>query len=459
VRHLVVVIPGIGGSVLADGARVVWDAGIGDIAGLVLRPDRLDLGSAPKLTPKGLIRSRTWLPGWTVVHGYQGLMASLAGLPGAVVDSGDPGGRVPGATVVAFPYDFRRSIAEAAGRLQAEVGKRLEDLGGERDKRVIVVAHSMGGLVARHWLGPGAGWPLCRALITLGTPHRGAPKALQLLVNGFRKGPFSAGGLTEMIEGWPSAYELLPRYEAVWDETAGRSRYPHELPIRRFAARAKMAFETHQSIEEAWEAMPRSGPEVIPVLGWSHPTLQSARWDGRLQVSKTAPGWIEAPGWEADLGDGTVPALSAAPLEMSDAQRGIVRLRERHGPIAAAPDIVKLIRDYESRGTTRAARGEETPAALGLDLEDCYDAGEEIPVAVTVCHAEPTAETKMWATVRTAGRRGKTQIELQLAPDGSYAAAVTAPGPGLHELEVMATGVAGAGNLRVADSFCTVGEA
>jgi pimeloyl-ACP methyl ester carboxylesterase len=459
VRHLVVVIPGIGGSVLADGARVVWDAGVGDIAGLVLRPDRLDLGSAPTLTPKGLIRSRTWLPGWTVVHGYQGLMAKLGNLPGAVVDSGDPGGRVPGATVVAFPYDFRRSITEAAGRLQAEVDRRLEDLGGDRDKRVIVVAHSMGGLVARHWLGPGGGWPLCRALITLGTPHRGAPKALQLLVNGFRKGPFKAAGVSELIEGWPSVYELLPRYEAVWDESAGCSRYPHELPIKRFAAKAEAAFEIHKGIEKAWEGVPRNGPEMIPVLGWSHPTLQSARWNGRLRVDKTAPGWIEAPGWELDLGDGTVPALSAAPLEMSDAQRGIVRLRERHGPIAAAPEIVDLISDYESRGTTRAARGEETPTALGLDLEDCYEAGEEIPVVVTVRQAEPTAETKVWATVRTAGRRGKTQVELRPAPGGSYAAAVMAPGPGLHELEVVATGVAGAGDLRVADSFCTVGDA
>jgi pimeloyl-ACP methyl ester carboxylesterase len=458
VRHLVVVIPGIGGSVLADGAGVVWDAGIGDVAGLLLRPGRLDLDSVPGVTPKGLIRSRTWLPGWTVVHGYQGLMASLADLPGAVVDCGDPGGRVPGATVVAFPYDFRRSIVEAAGRLQAEVDERLKDLGGDRDKRVIVVAHSMGGLVARHWLGPGGGWRLCRALITLGTPHRGAPKALQLLVNGFRKGPFSAGGLTEMIRGWPSVYELLPRYEAVWDETAGRSLYPHELPVKRFAARAKAAFETHRCIENAWQEVPRSGPEVVPVLGWSHPTLQSARWDGRLRVDKTAPGWIEAPGWEEDLGDGTVPALSAAPLEMSDAQRGIVRLRERHGPIAGASDVVKLIRDYELRGTTSAVRGEETPAALGLDLEDCYDAGEEIPVVVTVRHGEPTAETKVWATVRSVGCPGKTQVELQPVPGGMYSAVVTAPGPGLHDLEIVATAVGGAGDLRVADSFCTVGE-
>ncbi len=282
---------------------------------------------------------------------------------------------------------------------------------------------------------------------------------MQLLVNGVRKGPFRANGLTELIEGWPSAYELLPRYEAVWDEAAHRSRYPHELPIKRFAARARAAFETHRSIEEAWAGVPRSGPEVIPVLGWSHPTLQSARWDGRLRVDKTAPWWIEAPGWEGDLGDGTVPALSAAPLEMSDAQRGIVRLRERHGPIAATSDIAGLVKDYESRGTTRAARGEETLAALGLDLDDCYDAGEEIRLTVTVRHAEPTAETKVWATVRTAGRRGKTQIELQPVPGGVYSAAMTGPGPGLHDLEIVATAVAGAGDLRVADSFCTVGEA
>jgi len=77
---------------------------------------------------------------------------------------------------------------------------------------------------------------------------------------------------------------------------------------------------------------------------------------------------------------------------------------------------------------------------------------------VTVHHAEPTAETKVWATVRTAGRRGKFQVELRPVPDGSYAAAMTVPEPGLHELEVMATEIAGAGDLRVADSFCTLGE-
>jgi triacylglycerol esterase/lipase EstA (alpha/beta hydrolase family) len=51
----------------------------------------------------------------------------------------------------------------------------------------------MGGLVARYWLGglcasvkPRAGD--CAALITVGTPHHGAPKALDWLVNGIRVG-------------------------------------------------------------------------------------------------------------------------------------------------------------------------------------------------------------------------------------------------------------------------------
>ncbi len=78
-RHLVVVLPGIGGSVLArpgDPDDVVWDAGKGDIADLVLRPDRMSLAEAPRLTPVGLTESTKFL-GFTVVPGYEGLLTQL----------------------------------------------------------------------------------------------------------------------------------------------------------------------------------------------------------------------------------------------------------------------------------------------------------------------------------------------------------------------------------------------
>src|SRR5438270_10217802 len=117
-RHLVVVLPGIGGSVLArlgNPDEVVWDAGTGDIADLVLRPDRMSLDESPRLTPMGLTESTKFL-GFTVVPGYEKLLAQLERL-GTVDRCGDPGRPVAGADVVAVPYDFRRSIIDAAERV------------------------------------------------------------------------------------------------------------------------------------------------------------------------------------------------------------------------------------------------------------------------------------------------------------------------------------------------------
>jgi len=56
-------------------------------------------------------------------------MTALGKLPGAVVDDGHPDRRVPAANVVAFPYDFRKSITEAAECLAADVAARLSALG------------------------------------------------------------------------------------------------------------------------------------------------------------------------------------------------------------------------------------------------------------------------------------------------------------------------------------------
>ena len=170
--------------------------------------------------------------------GYERLMTALGALPGAVVDDGHPDRRVPDANVVAFPYDFRQSITEAAERLAADVTGRLSALGGAGEPgRVIVVAHSMGGLVARYWMGPLGGWRVCRALITLGTPHRGAPKALNWVVGGVRVGGRVWQGVTGLFREWPSVTELLPRYPAIWDETTQTALYPHRAADRLAAAR------------------------------------------------------------------------------------------------------------------------------------------------------------------------------------------------------------------------------
>jgi hypothetical protein len=65
------------------------------------------------------------------------------------------------------------------------------------------------------WLGPLGGWEVCRALVTLGTPHRGAPKALDWLVNGPRVGGLPVPRTADVLAEWPSMFELLPRYPGV----------------------------------------------------------------------------------------------------------------------------------------------------------------------------------------------------------------------------------------------------
>jgi hypothetical protein len=177
--HLVVVLPGIGGSVLAPPGRLdqpVWAAGVRDAGNLLLRPELLGLGEHARLVPVGLVKTRKPVPCWTAVYGYDRLLDGLGGMDGAVVDDGSPAGRDLDADVVAVPYDFRLGMRDAAEQLEREVMPRLArrwPAEGDRERRVIVVAHSLGGLVARHWMGAGGGARWCRALVTLGTPARG----------------------------------------------------------------------------------------------------------------------------------------------------------------------------------------------------------------------------------------------------------------------------------------------
>jgi hypothetical protein len=107
--------------------------------------------------------------------------------------------------------NFRCSITEAAEWLDAVVCAHFGNAAeAGRAGRVIVVGHSLVGLVARAWMGLMNRWPWCHALIALGTPHRAAFKALAWLVTGVPR----TERASRMIRGWPSVTQVLPRYPA-----------------------------------------------------------------------------------------------------------------------------------------------------------------------------------------------------------------------------------------------------
>lgn len=467
-----VVVPGIGGSVLARPDRpedVVWDAGIGDIVDLVKHPDRMSTDEWPCLKPIRLTES-TKLLGFTVVPGYERLLEQLKAF-GTIDRLGDPERPQRDADVVVAPYDFRGGIEEAAKRLDAVVRARLGDIAEEdRVARVIVVAHSLGGLVARYWMGLMDQWKWCRALITLGTPHRGASKALDWLVNGVRLRGVRLSGPSRLVEEWPVVADLLSRYKAIRNLAApadapGAAWYPHELPVDRLTVPAKRAYDLHLQIERAWGEMPSYGPEVVAYVGWGHPTLDACFWDGAsLRATKEPPDWLDlTEGWRKDFGDGTVAAYSALPPELDSP----IRLTDRHVPMACSERVLARIMKYEYWGRPEGALGgadSERGPAIGLDLDELHALGEPIPVTATIREVDADlAGQAVWARLRPqvdnddAWAAGWVNVRLDWDSDhGCFHGLLPAQPEGLYHLKVQARDVPHGGDLDVVDTLAVI---
>lgn len=110
--------------------------------------------------------------------------------------------------VLYFPYDWRQSCSEAAQNLNSYINNL-------NYAQVVLVAHSMGGLVASSYLAMGVSQRnKVEKLITLGTPFFGAPE----LIHVYRQG-LDLGFLPELVvnddiksimPNIKSVYELLP---------------------------------------------------------------------------------------------------------------------------------------------------------------------------------------------------------------------------------------------------------
>ncbi len=149
-----------------------------------------------------------------------------------------------------FDYDWRRSCAENASLLAKFVKKQkayveaenYKRYGKKGDVKFNIVAHSMGGLVARYFLRygdqgmpvsgkPNLNWSGAKdvnKLIMVGTPNGGSIKAANQLVNGMRLAPFIFEYSPAMIGSVPAVYELLPRarHGVLKDGETGKSLDP-----------------------------------------------------------------------------------------------------------------------------------------------------------------------------------------------------------------------------------------
>ena len=249
-------------------------------------------------------------------------------------------GNLPG--LVAFGYDWRADVRDS-GRALCE---RIEALPA---RRVAIVAHSMGGLVALSCLKQGA--KKISRVAFVGTPFAGSPLIMKDLFRGDAVGRNKALLSAEALLTFAAAFQLLPpkpdffvdesgkpvaiqafsepfwteRGAAVFADAARRQDGP-------WLAQLKKMIAAHDGLYEGLAGF-APAVEALAIVGTGHPTVSG------VLVAQGKLDFDHPPG--AD-GDGTVTAVSARP---AFPHREVTSLAA-HGELLNDREVQRAIIDF-----------------------------------------------------------------------------------------------------------------
>ncbi len=453
-RDLVIILPGITGSVLAyspgentpvdvwaPSGEALWQGltSLGDSVQRLEVPTHNPRHAPPEtgFIPTRVVKDFHGVFGLGKIDGYTALTKIIS--DHFIVTPGRPDNEVP-ANFFEFPYDWRLSNRHSATRLRDFVNTRLTRWrSGAPDAKIILLAHSMGGLLARYYLEVLDGWRDCRALVTFGTPYRGAVNAINFIANGYKA---SFLDLTAVLRSCPAVYELLPIYRAVSENGTWRRVAEGTLPnaVNDYVTAAS---EFHHSIKQAVDnhlndaEYLKNRYRIFPFVGVSQPTLQSAILDGgTVRASTGCPDWIDN---SLEGGDGTVPRVSATPIELSDDYRETF-FAERHASLQnngyALDDVRERIKQLQSSGT-REIMSEwraGTRPAISLGLDDLYLPGEPVLLYASVIGGRiPGLVARIESSV------AETTERQFVATDSGWRLRLEGLSPGLYRVRVRST--------------------
>ena len=424
-KDLVIFLPGISGSTLIRDGRTLWGLSpsalfgalfSGSLDDLAIKAESAEEDLNDGITVGDLVRDVHLVPGLWKIDGYHGFIEAL--------------GRKlyikPGRNVRTFPYDWRRDNRVSAGRLKRVALTALREWresSGASDAKLILVAHSMGGLVARYFMEVLGGWRDTRQLITLGTPFRGSLNAAGFLVNGFARGigPLRIDA-TATLRSFASVHQLLPTYACV-DRGDGELVRVADATLPGIdPEKVADASAFHQEIEDAVSAN-ASDPDyrpsrISPVLSSMQSTFQSLLLrDGKATLLGTREGVDEG-------GDGTVPMVSALAQGMQTHQGFFVE--GVHASLQTMEPVTEFVGGQLRGAQVDLDKLRKATAASGVVrfvLEDAYLAGP-IPLRAEVRNAveqrlNATAtevETGVQVTTTLWPKQGIFEGELPLAP-------------------------------------------
>ena len=434
---LIILLPGITGSVLQCNGKDVWAiTPASAIAALFslgnnikdlqikgkddwTKDDLGDGGTAPRL-----VQDVHLIPGFWQIDGYTAIKTRL--FAELTLEEGK--------NWFDYPYDWRRDNRVHGRQLGDRAPKWLDawrKASGNKDAKLVLLAHSMGGLIARDFLERHDGWKITRHLITFGAPYRGSMNAVSTLINGIDKGlgPISVD-LSPLVRSFPSMHQLLPIYPSV--DVGGKLVRPGEATLPGMsAALAADALKFHRDIEAAVTANSANpayrsgGYQITPIVGIAQPTDQSAKLTGSAVATYLSLGGDDSGG------DGTVPRVSATPIELSDSPRETY-VSTKHASLQNAEAALTQVVGTVTRKSLAGYR--DLPFnGFTLDAPTVLSTTQELDLVVKTLGAPSTvrAVVEDVATGKTVRRR-----TLRRKRDGSFPATIPPLAEGLYRVTI-----------------------
>jgi len=227
-------------------------------------------------------------------------------------------GYVEGADLFEFPYDWRESPVDGARELEKLVIDDIckpQNQGGKGFSKVILVAHSLGGLVTRAFLMNPANHRYVDKLILLGAPNHGAPKYLSLLISGspWPASPYnrvSEATAKKIVRYFPALYYgcIGTNFENKYGEFIFENGSPVKLrdlhntyPNQIDSSLLQAGLKFHDDLDRTWAQRPFSNTYVI-----------LSQLLGTVNKINLKNGKVDSLGH--GVGDNTIPLYSAERL-------------------------------------------------------------------------------------------------------------------------------------------------
>lgn len=322
-RRPVVVIPGFAASELWKGDIKIWP----NHTRLVTSSEAAIQADWDGLRVGRMVREVSIIPGFAKNDTFGRLVHYLV----------DDLGYRQGDDLLEFPYDWRKDNRETA-QLLFETIQNWRAQRKSPTEKIVLIAHSMGGLIARLYLSLYGGADAVERCIFIGTPHQGVPRPLAMLLAGAGVLPFGLAlhKVRKLVMRFPSFYQLLPAFPAVHFDT-GEAFMPLAsepdwlAPEYRAPLEGAAAFRRLLDFSEANLSVPSTC-----IFGYNQKTLAS------MTVTRERSGSLRPIAEQQSLaGDGMVTESSAV---LTDSE--IHPVIQQHGALYSDADVLRRLR-YE----------------------------------------------------------------------------------------------------------------